>query len=81
MIKRERVNGDWILADACLRRRDLPTLATESRQVHRVKLTSRDLRAALERVLRPSQAEIEADEYDGRVPLLQWLGRGLRKYD
>ena len=81
MIKRERVNGDWILAAACLRRRDLPALSTELRQFHRAKLNSRDLRAVLERVSRPTQAEIEADEYDGRVSVLQWLGRGSRKYD
>jgi hypothetical protein len=56
-------------------------LATELRQVNRAKLNSHDLRAVLARVSRPSQAEIEADEYDGRVPLLQWLGRGSRKYD
>ena len=81
MFKRERVNDGWILATACLRRRDLPTPPTDLRQFRRAKLNSRDLRAALARVSRPTQAEIDADEYDGRVPLLQWLGRGSRKYD
>jgi hypothetical protein len=78
MFKRERVNGDWILAAACLRRRNLPTLPTELRQFHRAQLISRDLHAVLARVSRPTQAEIEADEYDGRVPILQWLARASR---
>ena len=81
MLKRERANGDWILAAACLRRRDLPMLSTDLRHLHRAKLTSRDLRAVLDRVSRLTQAEIEADEYDGRVPVAQWLDRGSRKYD
>jgi hypothetical protein len=78
MFKRERVNGDWILAAACLRRRNLPTLPTDLRQIHRAKLISRDLHAVLARVSRPTRAEIEADEYDGRVPILQWLARASR---
>jgi hypothetical protein len=81
MFKRERRNGDWILATACLLRRDISTLPADLRQLHRTKLISRDLRAALARASRPTQAEIEADEYEGRVPVLQWLGRASRKSD
>ena len=81
MPKRERGNRDWILATACLLRRDIPTLPNDRRQPHRGKLISRDLHAVLSRVSRPTQAEIEADEYQGSVPILQWLGRGSRKYD
>jgi hypothetical protein len=81
MFKRERVNEDWILAAACLRRRDIPTLPTDLRQFHRAKLISRGLRAVLARVSLPIQAEIEADEYDGGMPVVEWLGRDSRKYD
>jgi hypothetical protein len=81
MSKRERVNSDWILATACLLRRDMPTLPTDLRQFHRAKLIARDLRAVLTRVSRPTLAEIEADEYEGCVPLQQWLSRASRKCD
>lgn len=43
-------------------------------------IRTRVLRAALARTPRPTQAEIEADEYEGRVPVRQWLDRGSRKY-
>jgi hypothetical protein len=81
MFKRECGNGDWILATACLLRPDIPTPPTDLWQFRRAKLISRDLCAVLARVSRPNQAEIEADEYDGRVPIRKWLGRGSRKYD
>jgi len=81
MFKRERGNRDGILATACLLRRDIQSPPTDLRQFHRGKLTTCDLRAVLARVSRPTQAEIEADEYKGRVPILQWLGRASRKCD
>jgi hypothetical protein len=81
MFKRERVNGDWILATACLLRRDIQSSPTNLRQFHRGKLTSRDLSAVLARVSRPTRAEIEADEYEGCVPILQRLGRASRRCD
>jgi hypothetical protein len=79
MCKRGRVKDGSILATTRLLHRDVPTLPTDFQQFHRTKLISRDLRAVLARVSRPTQAEIETDEYEGCVPLLQWLGRGSRK--
>ena len=81
MLKRERGNRDWILATACLLRRDIRTPPTDPRQSYRGRLSSRDLRAVLARISRPTPAEIEADKYEGGVPILQWLGRASRKYD
>ena len=81
MSKRERGNRDWILAAAYLRRPDIPALPTDLRRFRRAKLISRDLCAVLARVSRPTQGEIEADEYDDRMPVAQWLGRDSRKFD
>jgi hypothetical protein len=81
MSKRERVKCGSISAAARLLQRDIPTPPTDLLQFRRAKLMSRDLRAALAAVLRPTQAEIEADEYDGSVPVLEWLSRSARKCD
>ena len=80
MIRPERVKGGSILA-ARLQHPDISALPTDLREFHRAKLISRDLCAVPAGVPRPTQAEIDADEYEGCVPVLQWLGRGSRKYD
>lgn len=81
MCKQGRGKGGWILRYARMLHRDVPTVPTDPQQFHRTELISRGLRAALARVSRPTRAEIEADKYEGRVPVLQWLGRGARKYN
>jgi hypothetical protein len=81
MFKRERVKCGSRSASARLLHRDNPTLPTALQQFRRAKQISRDLRTVLAGVSRPTQAEIEADEYEGCVPVRQWLDRGLRKYD
>ena len=81
MSKRERVKCSSTSATARLLRRDIPPVPTASRQLRRAKVVSRDLCAVLAGVLRPTQAEIEADEYEGNVPVQQWLDLGSRKYD
>jgi hypothetical protein len=81
MSKRERVKCRSTSAAARLLRRDIPPMPTASRQLRRAKVVSRDLRAALARVLRPTEAEIQADKYEGNVPVRQWLDLGSRKYD
>jgi hypothetical protein len=79
MLKRKRVKGGSILASVRLLHRDIPPVPTDLRQFHRTKLISRDLPAVLSRVSRPTRPEVEADEYEGRVPIRQWLGRASRK--
>ena len=48
---------------------------------HRVKRIWRNLTLVLRRVSRPTPVEIDADEYDGSVPISQWLVRESRKGD
>jgi hypothetical protein len=81
MFKRERVKCGSVSAAARMLHRDIPTPPTDLLQFRRAKLISRDLRAALGGVSRPTQAEIEADEYDGSVPVLEWLSRSSRRCD
>jgi hypothetical protein len=81
MFKRERVKCGSISAAARLLHRDIPTPPTDLLQFRRAKLMSRNLRAVLAGVPRPTQAEIDADEYDGSVSVLEWLGRSSRKND
>jgi len=47
----------------------------------RVKRIWQNLTVILRGVSPPIQAEIEADEYDGSVPISQWLARESRKRD
>ncbi len=81
MFKRGRVKCSSKSAAAQLLHRDLPTLPTASQRFRRATAITRDLRAVLAGVSRPTQAEIEADKYEGSVPVQQWLDRGSRKYD
>jgi hypothetical protein len=41
----------------------------------------RNLNSVMRGVSRPTQAEIEADEYDGSVSIGEWLARNSRKRD
>lgn len=45
----------------------------------RAKVISRDLRAVLAAVSRPTEAEIKADKYEESEPVRQWLDRGAMR--
>jgi hypothetical protein len=55
-----------------------PEYVAKSQQAKRI---WRSLNSVLRGVSRPTEAEIEADEYDGSVSISQWLARRARKRD
>jgi hypothetical protein len=59
----------------------LPIQLGHLERFHQLKRIWRNLSAILPRVSRPTRAEIEADEYDGSVPISQWLGRDSQQCD
>ena len=79
MFKRERVKCSSKSIVARLLRRDIPTVPADLRQSRRAKRISRYLPAVLAAISRPTRAELEADKYEGSVPVQQWLDRSSRK--
>lgn len=50
-------------------------------RLHQLKQLWRNLSRVLPKVSRPTQAEIDADEYDGSVSIAQWLARDSHRLD